>query len=62
MSLSTKKVILDEDTEGNAKAMDRLCLALALLTNLLQELSTMAFTLQEISEFNLLAWEGSRSS
>ena len=52
MSGTAKKVALDEEEEST-KAMDRLCLALALLTNLLQEVDSLALSMQEISEQSL---------
>lgn len=47
-----KKTLLDEDQEEATKAMDRLCLALALLTNLLQEFDTLGVSMQDISELH----------
>ena len=50
MSQSAKKTVLDEDQKETTKAMDRLCLVLALLTNLLQELDTLVPSMRDISE------------
>lgn len=54
MSQSSRKALLEDDSEEMTKAMDRLCLALALLTNLLQELDTLAYSMEDISEYRKL--------